>query len=181
MRLLWLSMTRTPRFVTDTPMCSMKHSITLGNNLEFIHPDCVAQTSIWSPIYHVIAEVDTWKNIRRGQRMTNSIYAATKGEKDAAFSGSYLTNLFLSLLDQHFARFLNGCQTSFIQVLYLARFTCMPTDNGFKIIEELIHICYVEASSTRQTSCLWLSQTEFVSALKETMQPINSRLFIDMP
>ena len=54
---------------------------------------------------------------RQGQRMTNNIYAATKGDKGdkgAAFSGSCLTNLFQSLLGQHFARFLNGCQTSFI-------------------------------------------------------------------
>ena len=57
----------------------------------------------------------------------------------------------------------------------------MPSDNGLKIIKELRHICYVEASSTRQISCLWHPQTEFVSALKETMQPINSRHFIGMP
>ena len=46
--------------------------------------------------------------------MTNSILAATNGDKGAAFKDSYLTNLFQSLLGQHFARFLNGCQTSFI-------------------------------------------------------------------
>ena len=52
--------------------------------------------------------------------MTNSIYAATKGDegdkddkvdKGATFSGNYMINMLQSLLGQHF---LNGCQTSFI-------------------------------------------------------------------
>ena len=93
--------------------------------------------------------------------MTNSIYSATKGDKGdkgAEFSGSYLTNLFQFLLGQRFSGFPNDCQSCYIEVpyAYIVR-----------------HICYVEASSTRQTICLWHPQTEFVSALKETIQLIN--------
>ena len=59
---------------------------TLGNNSEFIHPDWVARPRLpfnWSSVFHVIA---------------NRIYAATQGDEGAASRGSYLINLFQSLL-----------------------------------------------------------------------------------